>query len=79
VDGDEDEIIASNLKMERWEWKMKCGSKMEVKGEGMAVGARSTSTCIRARERWAGRAQLRSLEPTSQWATGSQERRSGYP
>lgn len=65
--------------MERWEWKVKCGSKMEVKRQGMAVGARSKSTCIRARERRAVRAQLRSLEPTSQWAAGGQERRSGYP
>lgn len=65
--------------MERWKWKMKCGIRMVVKERGMAVGARSTSTCIRARERRAGRTQLRSLEPSSQWATGSQERRSGYP
>lgn len=37
------------------------------------------STCIRASERRAVRVQLRSLKPTSQWAAGSQERRSGNP
>lgn len=57
------------------EMEMENGTKMEVKREG----ARSKSTCIRARERSAVRAELGSLEPTSQWAAGGQERRSGYP
>lgn len=58
---------------------MAYGTGMELKREGMAVGVRSESTCIRARERRAVRAQLWSLEPTSQWAAGGQERRSGNP
>lgn len=51
------------------------GQRWKVK----EANVRSKTTCIRARERRAVRAQLRSLEPTSQWAAGCQERRSGYP
>lgn len=61
------------------------GAEMEKKvrvkdgGKEARSNVRSKSTCIRASERRAVRAQPRSLEPTSQWAAGCQERRSGYP
>lgn len=48
-------------------------------GKEPRSNVKSKSTYIRASERRAGKAQLRSLEPTSQWAAGGQERRSGYP
>lgn len=53
--------------------------KGEDGGKEERSNVRSKSTCIRTSERRAARAQLRSLEPTSQWAAGGHERRSGYP
>lgn len=58
------EVKNENERRKKWGWR---GSR---RGQSLPP--------LRARERRAARAQLRSLEPTSQWTAGSQERRSGY-
>lgn len=65
-------VIFSRVTMRYWNGTV--DESKEVRSNN-----RWKSTCIRASERGAVRAQLRSLKPTSQWAAGSQERRSGNP
>lgn len=61
------------------ELRLRDGNGKADEGEQARSNIRLKSTCIRASERRAVRAQLRSLEPTSQWAAGGHERRSGNP